>query len=72
MPSKRKRSNKEISTETVQLKPDFNYYNFPGRLINWLETPENFKNFQNYLVIQTVACSIFYSWYQYQFEQAYE
>jgi len=75
MPSKRRRNHagKEIAAEeTVNQKPELSYYNLPGRLINWLENPENFRSFQNYLMLQSVACAFFYSWYQSQFAYLYE
>jgi len=71
MPSRRKRNNSDSDEEdtSTALTQDIHYYNYPGRLINWLENPGNFRTFQTYLMFQSVALAILYTWWQSQFQQ---
>jgi len=68
MPSKRakQRAEKELKQQLQEPEEEISYYNFPARLIKWLEIPGNFQKFQTVLMFQSVALALFYQWFQSQ------
>jgi hypothetical protein len=69
MPSKKRKTSVTEVEDKNSSQTEQNFWNLHGRLIVWLENPNNFRTFQLYLTFQSVALSILYSWWQYQFPE---